>query len=177
MRQVQATPTDVVSKLEKNTTVANVRPSALRLPWCTIEVYDDFIRQRRDCLCAYLSDRFQIKQPAIVGGRIEADFIRTLLTVLLGPLVCRTFCWVGGSKDTVIHCLPTVPNPQRLDMEISFANKFGLHSATVMTGVTNDDLLAKTRRAEGKGSCVPDVAYPSVMDIDKQLVDLDKNLY
>lgn len=71
----------------------------------------------------------------------------------------------------------TIMIGDRLDTDIAFANNFGLHSAAVMTGVTDDDLLAKTRRTEGKGSCVPDVVYPSVMDIYKQLVDLDKNCY
>nr|VZI34776.1 unnamed protein product [Spirometra erinaceieuropaei] len=35
----------------------------------------------------------------MVGGRNEADFLRNLLTVLLGPPLCHNFCWVGGSKE------------------------------------------------------------------------------
>nr|VZI00908.1 unnamed protein product [Spirometra erinaceieuropaei] len=35
----------------------------------------------------------------MVGGRTEADFLRNLLTVLLGPLLCHNFCWAGGSKE------------------------------------------------------------------------------
>nr|VZI30542.1 unnamed protein product [Spirometra erinaceieuropaei] len=40
-----------------------------------------------------------VRQLAIVGGRNEADFLRNLLTVLLGPLLCHNFCWAGGSKE------------------------------------------------------------------------------
>nr|VZI51432.1 unnamed protein product [Spirometra erinaceieuropaei] len=35
----------------------------------------------------------------MVGGRNEAEFLRNLLTVLLGPPLCHNFCWVGGSKE------------------------------------------------------------------------------
>uniref|UniRef100_A0A0X3PY61 Uncharacterized protein n=1 Tax=Schistocephalus solidus TaxID=70667 RepID=A0A0X3PY61_SCHSO len=55
--------------------------------------------QTRLYVRVYLSSSFQIKQLAVVGGRNGADFIRNLLTVLLGPPICYTFCRAGGSKD------------------------------------------------------------------------------
>ncbi|BHF65098.1 hypothetical protein SprV_0200810700 [Sparganum proliferum] len=71
----------------------------------------------------------------------------------------------------------TIMIGDRLDTDILFANNFGLHSAAVMTGVTDDETLDKARRTQGKERLLPEVVYPSVMDLYKQLVDLDKNLY
>ncbi|BHF63234.1 hypothetical protein SprV_0200622600 [Sparganum proliferum] len=93
VRQLQATMTDAVSALERGATAADVGPSRLHLPLCTDEAYEDFVR--RLTTEAELAD----KALAVVGGRSEKDFVRNLLTALLGPPLCYTFCWRGGSKE------------------------------------------------------------------------------
>nr|VZI28647.1 unnamed protein product [Spirometra erinaceieuropaei] len=86
---------------------------------------------------------------------------------------------VASGKEPTRNITPeqTIMIGDRLDTDILFANNFGLHSAAVMTGVTDDETLDKARRAQGKERLLPDIVYPSVMDLYKQLVDLDKNLY
>ncbi|BHF62453.1 hypothetical protein SprV_0200543500 [Sparganum proliferum] len=58
-------------------------------------------RHLRQCLLPNLrvASKRRIRQLAVVGGRSEKDFVRNLLTALLGPPLCYTFCWRGGSKE------------------------------------------------------------------------------
>ncbi|BHF83706.1 hypothetical protein SprV_0902685000 [Sparganum proliferum] len=39
-----------------------------------------------------------IKHLSTVGGRTEKEFIRNLLTSLMGPPLCQTFCWSGSNE-------------------------------------------------------------------------------
>nr|VZI31148.1 unnamed protein product [Spirometra erinaceieuropaei] len=98
--------TDAVSALERGATAADVGPSRLHLPLCTAEAYEDFVRRLTTvveladkAVCVYLFDCSQIRQLAMVGGRSVKDFVRNLLTALIGPPLCNTFCWRGGSKE------------------------------------------------------------------------------
>nr|VZI18625.1 unnamed protein product [Spirometra erinaceieuropaei] len=106
VRQLQATMTDAVSALERGATAADVGPSRLHLPLCTAEAYEDFVRRLTTeaeladkAVCVYLFDCSQIRQLAVVGGRSEKDFVRNRLAALIGPPLCYTFCWRGGSKE------------------------------------------------------------------------------
>ncbi|VDN27405.1 unnamed protein product [Dibothriocephalus latus] len=95
--------------------------------------------------------------------------------VVLGKPHKPIFDYIVETRN--INPEQTIMVGDRLDTDIAFGNNFGLYTAAVMTGVTDDGLLAKTRRTPGQANCVPDIVYPSVMDMYKQLVDLDKNLY
>ncbi|BHF70376.1 hypothetical protein SprV_0301342600 [Sparganum proliferum] len=106
VQQMQATLSDVVSALQRASSAGSVTSSSLHLPLCTEEAYENFLRRlsvedgfANEAVCAHLFDCFQIRQLAMVGGRNEADFLRNLLTVLLGPPLCHNFCWAGGSKE------------------------------------------------------------------------------
>ncbi|BHF60531.1 hypothetical protein SprV_0100349600 [Sparganum proliferum] len=106
VQQMQATLSDVVNALQRASSAGSVTSSSLNLPLCTEEAYENFLRRlsvedgfANEAVCAHLLDCFQIRQLAMVGGRNEADFLRNLLTVLLGPPLCHNFCWAGGSKE------------------------------------------------------------------------------
>ncbi|BHF63548.1 hypothetical protein SprV_0200654200 [Sparganum proliferum] len=106
VQQMQATLSDVVNALQRASSAGSVTSSSLNLPLCTEEAYENFLRRlsvedgfANVAVCAHLFDCFQIRQLAMVGGRNEADFLRNLLTVLLGPPLCHNFCWAGGSKE------------------------------------------------------------------------------
>nr|VZI23358.1 unnamed protein product [Spirometra erinaceieuropaei] len=106
VQQMQATLSDVVSALQRASSAGSVTSSSLNLPLCTEEAYENLLRRlsvedgfANEAVCAHLLDCFQIRQLAMVGGRNEADFLRNLLTVLLGPPLCHNFCWSGGSKE------------------------------------------------------------------------------
>ncbi|BHF74050.1 hypothetical protein SprV_0401713400 [Sparganum proliferum] len=106
VQQLQATLSDVVNALQRASSAGSVTSSSLNLPLCTEEAYENFLRRlsvddgfANEAVWAHLLDCFQIRQLAIVGGRNEADFLRNLLTVLLGPPLCHNFCWAGGSKE------------------------------------------------------------------------------
>ncbi|BHF71114.1 hypothetical protein SprV_0401416900 [Sparganum proliferum] len=106
VQQMQATLSDVVNALQRASSAGYVTSSSLNLPLCTEEAYENFLRRlsvedgfANEAVCAHLFDCFQIRQLAMVGGRNEADFLRNLLTVLLGPPLCHNFCWAGGSKE------------------------------------------------------------------------------
>nr|VZI04371.1 unnamed protein product [Spirometra erinaceieuropaei] len=105
-QQMQATLSDVVNALQRASSAGSVTSSSLNLPLCTEEAYENFLRRlsvddgfANEAVCAHLLDCFQIRQLAMVGGRNEADFLRNLLTVLLGPPLCHNFSWAGGSKE------------------------------------------------------------------------------
>ncbi|BHF64296.1 tRNA methyltransferase 2 [Sparganum proliferum] len=106
VQQMQATLSDVVNALQRASSVGPVTSSSLNLPLCTEEAHENFLRRlsvedgfANEAVCAHLLDCFQIRQLAMVGGRNEADFLRNLLTVLLGPPLCHNFCWAGGCKE------------------------------------------------------------------------------
>ncbi|BHF65672.1 hypothetical protein SprV_0200868500 [Sparganum proliferum] len=106
VQKMQATLSDVVNALQRASSAGSVTSSSLNLPLCTEEAYENFLRPlsvedgfANEAVCAHLFDCFQIRQLAMVGGRNEADFLRNLLTVLLGPPLCHNFCWAGGSKE------------------------------------------------------------------------------
>ncbi|BHF59401.1 hypothetical protein SprV_0100235800 [Sparganum proliferum] len=106
VQQMQATLSDVVNALQPASSAGSVTSSSLNLPLCIEEAYENFLRRlsvddgfANEAVCAHLLDCFQIRQLVMVGGRNEADFLRNLLTVLLGPPLCHNFCWAGGSKE------------------------------------------------------------------------------
>nr|VZI47270.1 unnamed protein product [Spirometra erinaceieuropaei] len=106
VQQMQATLSDVVNALQRASSAGSATSSSLNLPLCTEEAYENFLRRlsvedgfANEAVCAHLLDCFQVRQLAMVGGRNEADFLRNLLTVLLGPPLCHNFCWAGGSKE------------------------------------------------------------------------------
>ncbi|BHF74004.1 hypothetical protein SprV_0401708800 [Sparganum proliferum] len=95
-QQMQATLSDVVNALQTASSAGSVTSSSLNLPLCTEEAYENFLRRLS------VDDGFAneaIKQLAVVGGRSENDFVRNLLTALIGPPLCYTFCRRGGSKE------------------------------------------------------------------------------
>ncbi|BHF65644.1 hypothetical protein SprV_0200865700 [Sparganum proliferum] len=108
-QQMQTTLSDVVNALQRASSAGSVTSSSLNLPLFTEEAYENFLRRlsvddgfANEAVCAHLLDCFQIRQLAMVGGRNEADFLRNLLTVLLGPPLCHNFCWADGSQRVCI---------------------------------------------------------------------------
>ncbi|BHF74046.1 hypothetical protein SprV_0401713000 [Sparganum proliferum] len=96
VQQLQATLSDVVNALQTASSAGSVTSSSLNLRLCTEEAYESFLRRLS------VDDGFAneaSKQLAVVGGRSENDFVRNLLTALIGPPLCYTFCRRGGSKE------------------------------------------------------------------------------
>ncbi|KAL7064128.1 hypothetical protein AAHC03_05207 [Spirometra sp. Aus1] len=63
----------------------------------------------------------------------------------------------------------------RLDTDILFANKFGLLSICVLTGATTEEGLSEARRDRDNESLLPDLVYPTLVDLCTQLMNMDKN--
>nr|VZI07050.1 unnamed protein product [Spirometra erinaceieuropaei] len=120
LREIRATLTDVVSAVERNATTANSSPShshlslstaedpandsppPLRLPLCTAEAYEDFVR--RLSTQAGFADEL-VKRLSLVTGRNEKEYIRNLLSSLLAPPLCLNFCWAGSArKRSFVGC-------------------------------------------------------------------------
>nr|VZI51703.1 unnamed protein product [Spirometra erinaceieuropaei] len=74
--------------------VSKEKPPLLQLPLRTAEAYKDFLTK-----ISLDNEIVQetAKHLSTVGGRTEKEFIRNLLTALLGPPLCRSFCWAGSN--------------------------------------------------------------------------------
>ncbi|VDN37947.1 unnamed protein product [Dibothriocephalus latus] len=55
-----------------------------------------------------------------------------------------------------------------------FANNFGLLSICVLTGTTTKEVLAEARRDLGNKGILPDLVYPTLVDLHTQLSKMDE---
>nr|VZH93485.1 unnamed protein product [Spirometra erinaceieuropaei] len=93
LRQYRSLMVEKVGQIHASTVVVGQRPPTLRLPLCTKEAYEDFVGNLND----EADFRKEVmKQLASVGGCNNKEFVRNLLSKLLGPPLCLNYCW-GGS--------------------------------------------------------------------------------
>ncbi|VDN16029.1 unnamed protein product [Dibothriocephalus latus] len=64
----------------------------------------------------------------------------------------------------------------RLDTDMLFANNFGLLSICVLTGTTTKEVLAEARRDLDNKGRLPDLVYPTLVDLHTQLSNMDENV-
>nr|VZI35714.1 unnamed protein product [Spirometra erinaceieuropaei] len=93
--QVKATMAEILKVIQELRQLADARPPSLYLPLCTKEAYKAFVSELENN-AGFAQDA--IKRLAITDGRNEKEFVRNLLTTLLGHPLCLSFCW-GGARD------------------------------------------------------------------------------
>nr|VZI06889.1 unnamed protein product [Spirometra erinaceieuropaei] len=93
--QVKATMAEILKAVQELRQPAEARPPSLKLPLCTKEAYQAFVSELEKN-ASFAQDA--IKRLAITDGRNEKEFVRNLLTTLLGHPLCLSFCW-GGARD------------------------------------------------------------------------------
>ncbi|CAH8557490.1 unnamed protein product [Heterobilharzia americana] len=71
-------------------------------------------------------------------------------------LLCK-YCDLNLSKTIMVG--------DNLFTDIAFGNKFGLHTACVLTGVTNQELIDKVNNTPGDELFRPEFVFQSVADI------------
>nr|VZI05932.1 unnamed protein product [Spirometra erinaceieuropaei] len=93
-QDIEAKQADNRRALHAVSFVSKVKPPILQLPLRTAEAYKDFLAKiGSDNELAQET----VKHLSTVGGRTEKEFVRNLLTALLGPPLCQTFCWAGSN--------------------------------------------------------------------------------
>ncbi|BHF57073.1 hypothetical protein SprV_0100001400 [Sparganum proliferum] len=89
-KDMKAMLADTRRALQTVSFVSKEKPPVIQLPLRTSEDYDEFVSKVG-------TDReiFEetVKHLSTVGGRTEKEFIRNLLTSLMGPPLCQSFCW------------------------------------------------------------------------------------
>ncbi len=74
------------------------------------------------------------------------------------------------------HAETTVMVGDRLDTDIQFGKQFGMHTACVMTGVTDDALVKSVREDPAKEALLaPEMVFPSVQEMYQQLKEEDES--
>ncbi|BHF62519.1 hypothetical protein SprV_0200550100 [Sparganum proliferum] len=82
-----------LGQIHASTVLVGPRPPALPLPLCTKDAYEDFEGK----LNHDADFREEVmKQLVSVGGRNNREFVRNNLNKLLGPPLCRDYCWSGS---------------------------------------------------------------------------------
>ncbi|BHF58440.1 hypothetical protein SprV_0100139200 [Sparganum proliferum] len=76
--------------------VSKEKPPVIQLPLRTSEDYDDFVSKVG--MDREIFDE-TIKHLSTVGGRTEKEFIRNLLTSLMGPPLCQTFYAIRNNSQ------------------------------------------------------------------------------
>nr|VZI28429.1 unnamed protein product [Spirometra erinaceieuropaei] len=93
--QVKDTMAEILKAIQELRRPADARPPSLNLPLCTTEAYKAFVSELENN-AGFAQDA--IKRLAVTDGRNEKEFVRNLLTTLLGHPLCLSFCW-GGARD------------------------------------------------------------------------------
>nr|VZH95109.1 unnamed protein product [Spirometra erinaceieuropaei] len=93
--QVKATMAEILKAVQELRLPAEARPPSLKLPLCTKEAYKAFVSELEKN-ASFAQDA--IKRLSITDRRNEKQFVRNLLTALLGHPLCLSFCW-GGARD------------------------------------------------------------------------------
>nr|VZI05380.1 unnamed protein product [Spirometra erinaceieuropaei] len=94
IQNIEAKQADNRRALQAVNFVSKVKPPLLQLSLRTAEAYKDFLTKiGSDNELAQET----VKHLSTVGGRTEKEFVRNLLTALLGPPLCQTFCWAGSN--------------------------------------------------------------------------------
>nr|VZH92117.1 unnamed protein product [Spirometra erinaceieuropaei] len=93
-----------LGQIHASTVLVVQRPIALPLPLGTKDAYEDFEgKLNRDA-----DFREEVmKQLVSVGGRNNKEFVRNILSKLLGPPLCRDYCWSGsvGKQSFVVFLI------------------------------------------------------------------------
>ncbi|BHF57995.1 hypothetical protein SprV_0100094400 [Sparganum proliferum] len=84
---MKATMAELLKAIQESRQPADPRPPLLKLPLCTNEAYRGFVSELEKN-ATFAQDA--IKRLAITDGRNEKEFIRNLLTTLLGFPLCLT---------------------------------------------------------------------------------------